>query len=296
MNVTIKQLKAFIVLSQSQSYAEASERLNLTQPALSIAIKNLESSLGGALLTRSTRSMSMTPEGQAFLPVAKRLLNDFDDALNDISNTFLLNTGKLSIAAMPFISAAILPSIMKQFSQSYPQITLSLHDVVNEDVISSVRSGKTELGICFNPGHTEDLTFEQLFTEELIAIVPRNHALAEGQEVNWASLISYPFITLQAPASLREDIRTAMQKNDIPFSVKIETHQLVTVGEMVAAGLGVSAVPRSSEKQMTDLGVICKPLNKPVISRKVGIIYRHRYQLSVAATALKKFIQEYFTV
>lgn len=293
MNITIKQLKAFVALAQSRSFAEASDKLNLSQPALSITIKNLEQTLGGSLLTRSTRSLSLTPEGKAFLPVVKRLLNDCDNAFNDVSNMFLLKLGKLNIAAMPFFSASLLPNILSKYSDKYPQINVSLHDVINEDVITSVRSGRAELGICFHPGDTDDLAFIELFDEDLIAITHKDNPLTAKVEISWPELFDHPFISLQAPASLREDILTTMKAHKIPFSVHIETHQLTTIGEMVAADLGVSAVPKSSSKQMKEMGCVCIPLSNPTISRKVGIIYRRRYQLSVAANAMMETVIKY---
>lgn len=290
MNITIKQLKAFVALAQSRSFAEASDKLNLSQPALSITIKNLEQTLGGSLMTRSTRSLALTPEGEAFLPVVKRMLNDWDNAFNDVSNMFLLKRGKLNIAAMPFISASLLPKVLSKYNKNHPQISVSLHDVINEDVIDSVRSGRAELGICFRPGKNDDLEFIELFDEDFIAITHKDNPLAKQSDVTWRDLFKHPFITLQAPASIREDIRTTMENHEIPYSVHIETHQLATVGEMVAAGLGVSAVPKSSSKQMTEMGCICLALLNPVVIRKVGIIYRRRYQLSVAATAMKEMV------
>ncbi len=241
-------------------------------------------------MTRSTRTLALTPEGEAFLPVARRLLNDWDDAFNDVSNMFLLKRGKLNIAAMPFFSASVLPAILVEYNKHYPNITVSLHDVVNEAVIESVRAARAELGICFNPGKTEDLGFIELFREEFIAIVPANNPLASLAQIDWSDMFEYPFLALQNPASLREDIRETMKAHGIPFSVHIETHQLTTIGEMVAAGLGVSAVPKSSVKQMTEMGAVCRPLLKPLISRRLGIVHRRRYELSVAASAMRDFI------
>lgn len=78
--MTVKQLRAFLAVAQSLSFAQACERLHLSQPALSLAIKNLEQSLGGQLLVRTTRSVALTPEGETLLPIAVRLLADWDNA------------------------------------------------------------------------------------------------------------------------------------------------------------------------------------------------------------------------
>lgn len=294
MNVTIKQLKAFIAVADHRSFAEACNHLNLSQPALSITIKNLEETLGGALLVRSTRTLSLTPEGQSFLPVAKRLLADWDSAFSDVSNMFLLKRGKLTIAAMPFVSAALLPTIMADYQGQFPDINITLHDIVNEAVIEAVRSGRAELGICFNPGASDDLQFSGLFRETFIAVLPIDHPLCEYPELEWQQLFDYPFLALQNPASLRQDIRNTMQAHGIPFSVYLETHQLTTIGQMVSAGLGVSAVPNSLLPQMEAMNTVCRPLVNPLVARRVGIIERRRYQLSVAARAMKTSIQNHF--
>lgn len=294
MNITIKQLAAFVAVAQSQSFAEACERIHLSQPALSITIKNLEETLGGALLARSTRTLGLTPEGEAFLPVAKRLLNDWDLALTDVSNLFSLKRGKLALAAMPFFAASHLPSILLEYQSHYPNINISVHDVVNEEVIEETQSGRVELGVCFDPGEHDDLVFEPLFSEQYVALLPEEHSLVEKPTLCWEELLQFPFLTLQQPSSLHMDIKAAMKEHGIPFSVHIETQQLTTIGRMVALGLGVSAVPKSCVEQMQQMGAVSRPLSAPLIVKKVGLIYRRRYALSAIATAMREAIVSHF--
>ena len=266
----------------------------MSQPALSISIKNLEEILGGCLITRSTRTFALTPEGHAFLPVAKRLLADWDEAFNDVVNMFSLKRGKLTLAAMPFFSTALLPDILVKYQRLYPNINISLHDVINESVIDSVRSGRAEIGICFAPGKNDDLIYTELFKESFVAVVPADNPLASQEQTTWEGLFNYPFLALQQPASLTSYIRDAMKANDIRFATQIETQQLSSIGKMVAAGLGVSAIPKSSIKEMEQIGAVCLALKKPLVSQSLGIIQRNRYQLSVAADEMKTLITEHF--
>ena len=97
--MTVKQLRAFLAVAQSLSFAQACERLHLSQPALSLAIKNLEQSLGGQLLVRTTRSVALTPEGETLLPIAVRLLADWDNAEDLLRQHFTLQMGKVAVAA-----------------------------------------------------------------------------------------------------------------------------------------------------------------------------------------------------
>ena len=101
MNVTIRQLQCFAAVAKSGSFAEACTVLHLSQPALSIAIRNLEEALGGKLLARTTRAVALTPEGSEFYLIAQRLLADWQHSLEDVHNLFALRRGKLGIASMP---------------------------------------------------------------------------------------------------------------------------------------------------------------------------------------------------
>lgn len=278
--ISPKQIKGFVAIARSLSFAQAGEELHLSQPALSIAIKNLEQALGGKLFERSTRSLSLTPEGRDFLPVAKRLLADWDGALTDVHNQFQLKQGRLQLAVMPSFAATQLAKVLMPFNLAHPDINVTVHDVVAEDVVSYVREGKVELGIAFDPGPQEDLVFKPLFKDRFIAIVPPNHDLTKYAELTWSRLKQYSYVSLQAPSSMRDLIETKIGDS---LPVSIESHQLVTIGQMVSAGLGVSIVPSLCQELMAQQGAICLPFKQPVITQSVGAIVRKRGALSAPA-------------
>ena len=286
MNVTLKQVRAFIAIAQSKSFAEAAALINLSQPALSSAIKNLEEAVGGKLLVRTTRTFALTPEGEGFLPVAQRLLDDWDSAMEDIHNRFALRHGKISIAAMPSFAGNLLPKAMRQFKNQNPDISITLHDVIAEEVVAMVRQGRVEMGVCFDPGPSEDLLFEPLFEDQFIAVLPQQHPLLDQPMVNASDLLQSDLITLQKPSRVRQLIHDRISELDLAFKPAFEAHQLVTIGRMVANGLGVSIVPALCEDQMRELGAHCRPLVNPKIHQQVGIVVRRRYPLSAACQAM----------
>lgn len=286
MDITIKQLRAFVAVARSRSFAEACGLLNLSQPALSVTIRNLEQAVGGRLLARTTRTLALTPEGSQFLPVAQRLLADWSAALDDLHDTFALRRGRLAVAAMPSFASTELPALLQQFRQLHPEINITVHDVIAEDVIAMVRSGRVEAGIAFDPGAAEDLQFSPLFSDRFVAALPTGHSLLVQRRLHWSALEREPFIALQHPSSIRSLLEQSLAASGLTLRIEVETNHLVTIGRMVAAGLGVSAVPTLCKQQLRELGVHSRPLLAPAIERRVGIVTRRRYPLSGPAEAL----------
>lgn len=284
--MTAKQLRAFLAVANTLSFAQACERLHLSQSALSLTIKALEEGLGGRLFSRTTRAVSLTPEGEALLPLARRLLADWDNAEDELRQRFTLKQGRVALAAMPSFAGNLLPAVIRTFSDSYPSISVTVHDVINEQVMDMVRDRQVELGIAFEPEPSMPLSFTSLYTDRFVAVVPADSSLTSQPEVAWSALLAYPFITLQRPSTVRFMLEDHLRQRGLNLPVQFESHQLATVGRMVASGLGVSAVPALCREQMLELGARCIALRDPIIERPVGILTKPGHELSVAAQAL----------
>ncbi|WP_235042235.1 LysR family transcriptional regulator [Vreelandella profundi] len=288
--MTVKQLRAFLAVAQTLSFTQACERLHLSQPALSLAIKGLEESLGGKLLIRSTRSVRLTPEGESLLPLSKHLLAQWDNTEERLRQRFTLQLGRLSVAAMPAFACNLLPAALVKFRQQYPKINITVHDVINEEVMEMVRSRQVEMGIAFSTEGTGSLLFTPLFDDHFVAVVPATSVLNQATRLSWSTLLAHDFITLQRPSIIRRLLEQALRNQQMELPVAFESHQLSTVGRMVADGLGVSAVPSMCIGQMQALGARCIPLTAPGISCQVGIVTQQ--ELSVAAHALRNVLLE----
>ncbi len=288
--MTLKQLRAFLALAQTLSFAQAGERLHVSQPALSLTIKGLEDSLGGRLLSRTTRSVALTPEGEALLPLARRLLAEWDNAEEELRQRFTLQLGRVGVAAMPAFAANRLPPLLKLFRQRHPKISVTVHDVINEQVIEMVRDRHVELGIGFEPQPSTAVAFEALYLDRFVAVLPAHSPLAQQTQVSWAELLQQDFITLQRPSAVRLLLEEDLAAYGEQLTVTFESHQLATVGRMVACGLGVSAVPSLCIKQMREAGAHCVTLIQPVIERQIGLLTRADHELSIAAHALRTIL------
>ena len=295
MDITIKQLKAFVAVAQTRNFAEAGERLHLSQPALSIAIKNMERIVGGQLLSRTTRTLSLSPEGEDFLPVAQRLLADWDNALTDLHNLFAMHRGKLTIATMASFSISQLPKALSHYRVQHPDINIAIQDVIAESVVDLVRKGRVEVGVTFDPEESEDLNFEPLFEDRLLLVTPKKHPLLEIQNITWKDLQDYPFIALQRPSAMRQMVDDATLARGIQLNVEIEANQLASISSMVVNGLGISVMPSLTIQQMETQGLECRALTHPTVTRRVGILTRRRYPLSAAAKAMVQTLKHQTT-
>ena len=293
--VSHKSLFAFVQVSQSSTFAEAAEKMHLSQPALSTSIKKLECQLGGQLFSRTTRKVSLSPEGRAFLPVAQRLLRDWDDAIADMHNLFAMQQGTLSVAAMPSFSSAGLPLILSEFHRSWPNIKFHVHDVVMEQVYQYVGSGRAELGFTFEYEHMQGYDFMPMHDDEFIAVVPDGHALAGLNSVDWRQLIEFPFVLMNRESSVRQWIEAFTHARDMQINTIAEAGQLNTLGQFVRHKLGISVVPGLCESQMNEIGLVCLPIQGSNLCKRLGLIKTSRNTLSVPANAMWEMVEHQTT-
>ncbi|GEN25111.1 LysR family transcriptional regulator [Halomonas cupida] len=286
MNPSIKQLQAFVIVSRSRSLAQASERLHLSQPAISIALKNLEEQVGGKLFSRDGRQLSLTPEGRDFLPTAQRLLQDWQEAFDDLGALFSKQRGKVTIAALPTLAAGLVPGVIAEFHRHYPRINLSLHDVLADEVTGMVRDERADFGLSVPPRDAEDLDFTPIIDDQNVVVCAQGHPLLEHREVAWRLLADYPFIGIHRQSSSRQQIDQLMEDIGCRLDILCDASQIATVGRMVAAGLGISVLPSLSFRQISLDGLDYRPLVEPRLPRHLGIITRRHAALSSAAVAL----------
>lgn len=285
MRMSVKQLRAFLAVAHTLNFAHASERLNLSQPALSLTIKGLEEALGGALLQRSTRKVTLTQEGELFLPMARQLLADWDNVEEAMRQSFTLQRGKISVAAMPSFAANVLPEALKAFRDRYAGVNVTVHDVINEQVIEMVREGRVEMGIAFEPSPNHNLLFTPLAVDRFVAIVPQQSPLAKKKQLSAGAVdprLYYP----AAPLGGTPDAGGGAGAQRTSAGRGAGESSAGDGGEDGGQRPGGSAVPALCKTQMASLGAVCIPLSDPPIEKCVGAIHAGHLPLSKAAQAL----------
>mgnify|MGYP001041003674 CR=1 FL=1 len=285
MNISYRNLQAFVYVAQSNSFAEAADKLHLTQPALSSAIKKLEEQIGGSLFIRSTRRVSLTPEGRVFLPHALRVLRDWDDALSDIQTLFAMEKGQLTIAAMPSFAESHLPSLLATYHSLAPNINIRIVDVVMENVIDEVKKGRADIGFTFEPMAADGLDFVPLFNDQFVAVVNPHHPLAVHTSIEWAQCIAHSFVMMNRGSAVRRWTQEKLEQCGV-INIVAETGQLATLGRLICQGLGMSIMPSICKLQMESIGLKTLAIIDAPLIKKVGLVKSTQRGMSVAAKQL----------
>ncbi|MBD7948273.1 LysR family transcriptional regulator [Psychrobacter communis] len=299
MNISIRQLSAFISVADNGSFTRASEQIHLTQSAVSGLIKELESSLGIVLFDRTTRQLSLSVVGHHLLPQARRILNEMQLFENEASSLTSLAQGQVRLAVSQF-AASSMPAVIAQFAKAYPDISVSLLDCSAENVLEHIQNIEVDLGVGTERGFTEpddDISADLLYQLPFCVVMPDNHALAQKTEVIWQDLVDTPLITLQGPfieqvtAELDEEIASHIQQ------ARYKVNFMSTALEMTRQGFGITlCLPYMPEviDWVSANSLQMRPLAQPVKMRRFFIYQRSSRALSPASIAFKQFLQTYF--
>ena len=299
MNISIRQLTAFVSVADNGSFTRASEQMHLTQSAVSGLIKELESSLGIVLFDRTTRQLSLSVVGHHLLPQARRILNEMQLFENEASSLTSLAQGQVRLAVSQF-AASSMPAVIAQFAKVHPDISVSLLDCSAENVLEHIQNIEVDLGVGTERGFMEsedDISADLLYQLPFCVVMPDNHALAQKSEVIWQDLVDIPLITLQGPfieqvtAELDESIASHIQQ------ARYKVNFMSTALEMTRQGFGITlCLPYMPEviDWVSANGLQMRPLAQPVKMRRFFIYQRSSRALSPASIAFKQFLQAYF--
>lgn len=299
MNITLRQLNAFINVAETGSFTRASDKMHLTQSAVSGLIKELENNLEVLLFDRTTRQLSLSVVGYHLLPQARRVLNEMTLFENEASSLTSLAQGKVKLAVSQF-AASSMPAVIAQFTKQYPSINVTLLDCSAEHVLQHIENIEVDLGVGVELAEVEEddnLSADLLYELPFCVVVPEEHRLANFTKVTWSDLLGEPLITLNGPfidhvtLELSEEI--ALQIKNAPYKVNF----MSTALEMTRQGFGVTlCLPYMPEviDWVSANKLVLKPLSEPVKLRKFYIYQRSSRALSPASMTFKDFLQRYF--
>ena len=293
INWNPRELDVFLTLAQTLSFRRTAEQVHLSQPAVSSLIGRLEDALGVRLFDRTTRSVQLTGPGQVFVEQARLLRDQSDAAVQAVRNVADLQVGQVVLAALPSLAATVVPAAFARFAAQFPAIKLQVVDTLSGPAFDLVRAGQVEFALtAANPAYA-DLDYTPLASDGFVLLIPRSNPLAASTEpLRWAEVADLAHISMPLPASVRQYADAALLSHRIRFSPRYEVEHLATINAMVAAGLGVAALPELAAAVAPQAGLIQRRLVEPDMPRPIGLVTRRGRSLSPASAAMVELLRE----
>lgn len=280
LDITLRQLRAFITVLESGSFSEAAQSMHLSQAALSGLVKELESRLGVRLLDRNTRSVGASVVGAAFEPMARRVLAATEEAVESVTNLKDLRRGLVRVAAPEPLSCSLLPELIAGYGARYPGIDIRFDDVPIEQVLANLHNGSSDLG--FGPAGVlaDDAVEAHLIrVDPLWAALRRDDPLAAGDSVSWQDLRERALINYMPNLAL--NVLSHVPPRHHPGNI-VPVHRVNTALALLKVRQGYVICPSMSRSLVEGFGLAFLPLRQPAVTWRIAIFARHRDSLSPA--------------
>lgn len=281
MNISSRQLNAFVLIARLGNFTRAAEKMHITQAGLSVMMRELEAQLDARLFDRTTRTVTLTCAGEKFLPAALHALQEIEGAAAQIGAIAEVARHTLRVAATPLVSSSLLPAVCQRFRESHPRVKVHVVDCDLKQVHDLVEKGEVDLGIGFFFKAARGLERSLLQEFPLMRVMPLDPETASesvietsaqgGQarkpgRVAWTTLRRAPLIGLPADNPIQQLIETHLASIGRDNEDRLAFNHFDTLIAMVAAGMGTAVVPSFAMLAGRRYQVRCDVLTHPVVS------------------------------
>lgn len=279
---TPKQIRSFLAIVRAGSFTRAAAELGLSQPALTVQIRQLEDAVGVRLLDRDRRQVQITAAGKKLQAPLERVLADLEAVMNAGHDLAACRRGNVAVAALPSLSASLLPHTVRRFREDHAGIDVQIHDVLAERIVQMVKSEEVDFGLGARLTPDRAVDVEEFLTDRLCAFFPEDHPLRTGP-LPLSRLAQFPLILTSRSSSIRILFERSLARERIAIQIAGESNYMATALGMVRAGIGVAILPASAAEAGSTAGVSFRPIRAPWQTRKIGIIRRTGSSLSPAS-------------
>lgn len=285
-DIKLQQLRYFVLVAELRSYHAAAERAARTQPAISLAIRELEQRLGERLFEKGNKA-ELTPFGHQCYPLARALVEHYGRAVDHMVLAAEQRIGRVAIASVPSFASQILPPLLQTFARDHPDIQLSVEDDTAHRVQQRVLDRHVDFGIGSTWNLDPNLDFRMLRTDRMGLVCRRDHRLGRlRRPLTWTDLGGETLIT-NGTVRLLDGTGAQHVMAGAHFSVS----NMISLLAMLRAGIGITTLPELALAP-DDPDLCFVPLDDPRVEREIGILTPRRESLSPAARALHECIVE----
>ncbi len=290
--VDTRQLRYFSAVAQRLNFTRAAEDLVIAQPALSQAIRQLERELGVMLFERNSRGVRLTAPGEVLLRGAARTLHELEVAVDEVRSFAGQVTGRVRLGAWQSMEVR-LPDLLAAFRREYPAVDVAVNELVSDVMLEAIRAGTLDAALVVHREHVamSGLASEPFITEPYDLAVAETHALAHRKAVRLDELAEEPFVMHRPGSAVRDQILRACAEAGIRPRIALETGEMSAARAFVAAGLGITILPRSS---LASPGPPVHILGlRPALHRTSILVWPERGPGSAAARCFLQFAREH---
>lgn len=283
MDANIQKYEAFIKTVECGSFTKAAAALQYSQSGISRMIKDLERDWNVSLLERDRTGVRLTSDGTMLLPYARGVMESYRNLQMQVDDMSGLQSGLIRIGTFSSVATHWLPNIISEFQKDYPAIEYELLLGDYAEIETWIQEGRVDCGFVQLPTHA-DLQTVFLDQDELMAVLPQDHPLAQRRHVPIEALCDYPFMMLERGENA--EVPTLFQQRGLSLRARLTTWDDYAIMSMVESGLGVSILPSLILKRIP-YHIVIKPLADPVY-RRIGLGLR---DTGSPSPAVKRFME-----
>lgn len=271
--LSLKQIQYFVTLAQLRSFTETANRLAISQPALSSALRQIESVLGGKLLHRTAQNVRLTEQGEAVLPYAERLLNTAHSVFDDMKQIMQQGgDGTLRIGLVPSVSTLLFAAVPQLLSEYFPDMRVEFHDLTNDALLLELENGSVDFGIGATDSTVpESIAVYPLLQDPFVVVIRRDDALAEGRNIPWRQLAKRD-IALFSKGNVSRLVTSMNETHRLNLQVNYRVDFQETLYGLVRSRLALAILPELYTATLNDNELTIIHLQQPTLSRTVAMM------------------------
>jgi LysR family transcriptional regulator, hydrogen peroxide-inducible genes activator len=273
---SLRQLRYLVALSEHGNFTRAAESCFVTQSTLSIALKELEAGLGVQLVERDRQSVRMTPAGEGAVARARMLLAATEDLVLSSRSAAEPMSGLARLGIIPTIAPFLLPSLAPALRARFPKLRLALREDLTASLLQRLADGRLDFALIALPFETDGLLVKTLFEDELWLVGPPTDPLLKAGRLTMSRQMAGRLLILEEGHCLRDHTLQACGRAEVASADGIEATSLLTLVQMVAAGMGLALVPELALKAglLTSTRLVARPLAPPAPLRTIALAAR----------------------
>lgn len=280
---------AFIKTIETGSFTKAAEELGYTQSAISQMVHSLEEELSTTLILRSRKGITLTPDGEEFLPFIRKICNSHRELTEKHKEMEGLQSGLIRIGTFSSVTCHWIPGMIKDFKELYPTVHFELHQGNYTEISNWIKEGSVDFG--FVNSNVSDLTTIPLQEDEMLAVMPVDHPLASSTKVSLKELLKDPYILLDEGV-INEPLIIFNQYNFEP-DTQYRVYDPYAIMSMIEKELGISILPKLLLNKCP-YNIVTKAIS-PSITRTITLAYKDKRVLPIASRYFIDFIIERYS-